>query len=65
MHSIPNQGEDSTSQADESDEAFTFYGYDSDPDLWCALSQQAARETAESHRSRAIDKHQTKNTTFA
>jgi hypothetical protein len=44
--SNPTTGDDPKSEADKSDEAFTFYGYKSDPELLSALSTQAARKTA-------------------
>jgi hypothetical protein len=63
MHSSQQlPGEDSALEAEESDDAFTFYGYKSDPDLLSAISQQAARKTADSNRINLIGTHQKNHT---
>jgi hypothetical protein len=55
-HTSSTPGEEDASEADKSDETFTYYGYDSDPDLLPALTQQAARKTADQARVRFLDK---------
>jgi hypothetical protein len=60
-------GEDDNtdSEADESDKAFTFLGYDSDPELLSALTQAADRSTDDAQRMRFIDGKPPKTTTIA
>jgi hypothetical protein len=42
--------EDESSNANELDKLFTFFGYESDPDLLLALSQSTARKTRDDQR---------------
>jgi hypothetical protein len=56
-------GESDTSVADESNNTFTFLAYGSDPDLLSAITQVAARKTADEARVRFIDEDQTPTST--
>jgi hypothetical protein len=58
-------GEDKASKADKSDDAFTYFGHDSDPDLLCALTQVAARQATHAQRVRFIDGGATPTRTIA
>jgi hypothetical protein len=60
-----NTGEEVESDADESDDVFTQFRYDSDPELLSALSQAVARKTANKQRVRFMDAPPIKTKTVA
>lgn len=49
------EDDDNISDTDESDKAFTHYGYNSNPNLLPALAQSATRSSADARRIRFID----------
>jgi hypothetical protein len=58
-HSGTEQGEEGDSKTYESYDTFTYLGYDSDPKLLLALTEQVARKTADDDRIRFLNSNLT------
>lgn len=63
---VNNTGEAHDSESEDSADTFTYHGCESDPDLLLAISQQAARKTADTARvHHLLDEHRSTMTTIA